>query len=72
MKVMKINNLNTIVKEGGDLEGADFANYVLNRIGVKVQFDDTELLNIPGEGAFIVIGSVCSHGAYFLSSFSYH
>ncbi|MFQ6600547.1 1-acyl-sn-glycerol-3-phosphate acyltransferase [Flavobacterium sp. C3NV] len=57
MKVMKINNLNTIVKEGGNLEGADFADYVLTRIGVKVQFDGAELLNIPSEGAFIVIAN---------------
>ncbi|WP_428229983.1 hypothetical protein [Flavobacterium sp.] len=57
MKVMKINNLNTIVKEGGDLEGADFANYVLTKIGVKVEFDPIELLNIPAEGAFIVIAN---------------
>ena len=39
MKVMKINNLNTVVKEAGNLEGADFANYVLKEIGVDVQFD---------------------------------
>jgi putative hemolysin len=57
MKVMKINNLNAMVKEGGNLEGADFANYALNKIGVKVQFDDTELLNIPREGAFIVVAN---------------
>jgi putative hemolysin len=57
MKVMKINNLNTVVKEAGNLEGADFANYVLKEIGVDVQFDAAELLNIPAEGAFIVIAN---------------
>ena len=57
MKVMKINNLNTVVKEAGNLEGADFANYVLTQIGVKVDFDTTELLNIPREGAFIVVAN---------------
>lgn len=57
MKVMKIDNLNTIVKEAGNLEGADFANYVLMKIGVKVQYDASELLNIPREGAFIVIAN---------------
>ena len=57
MKVMKINNLNTIVKEGGNLEGADFTNYVLQKIGVEVQIDATELLNIPTTGAFIVVAN---------------
>ena len=57
MKVMKINNLNTIVKEAGNLEGADFANHVLHKIGVEVQLDAAELLNIPKEGAFIVVAN---------------
>ncbi|MEP6803094.1 MAG: 1-acyl-sn-glycerol-3-phosphate acyltransferase [Flavobacterium sp.] len=57
MKVMKINNLNAIVKEAGTLEGADFSDYVLNKIGVKVQYDAAELQNIPREGAFIVIAN---------------
>lgn len=57
MKVLKINNLNEVVKEGGNLEGADFANHVLTKIGVKVQFDEAELLNIPREGAFIVVAN---------------
>ncbi|MRX38224.1 hypothetical protein GJU43_02975 [Flavobacterium sp. LC2016-23] len=57
MKVMKINNLNTMVKEAGNIEGADFADYALMKIGVKVQFDAAELLNIPIEGAFIVVAN---------------
>ncbi|WP_456314897.1 hypothetical protein [Pseudomonas shirazensis] len=57
MKVMKINNLNTMVKEAGNLEGADFANYALTKIGVKVKYDAAELLNIPSEGAFIVVAN---------------
>ena len=57
MKVMKINNLNAVVKEAGNLEGADFANYILMKIGVKVQVDAAELLNIPSEGAFIVVAN---------------
>ena len=57
MKVMKINNLNEMVKEGGNLEGADFASYALKKIGVNVQFDAAELQNIPREGAFIVVAN---------------
>jgi len=57
MRVMKIDNLNTVVREAGNLEGASFANHILMKIGVRVQFDTTELLNIPAKGAFIVIAN---------------
>ena len=57
MKAMKINHLNSVVKAAGDLEGADFANHVLRNVGVEVQFDTNELLNIPTEGPFIVIAN---------------
>lgn len=57
MEAMKINHLNSVVKAAGDLEGADFANHVLRNVGVEVQFDTNELLNIPTEGPFIVIAN---------------
>ena len=57
MEVMKINHLNSVVKAAGNLEGADFANHVLRNVGVEVQFDTNELLNIPTEGPFIVIAN---------------
>jgi len=57
MKVMKINDLNTIVKEADDLEGAAFADYILKKIGVSVQFDSVQLQNIPTKGAFIVVAN---------------
>ncbi|OXA85902.1 lysophospholipid acyltransferase family protein [Flavobacterium hercynium] len=57
MKVMKINNLNTMVEQAGNLEGEAFANYALTTIGVKVQFTAADLLNIPAKGAFIVIAN---------------
>jgi len=57
MRIMKIDNLNAVVREAGNLEGASFANHVLLKIGVKVQFETTDLLNIPAEGAFIVIAN---------------
>ena len=57
MKVLKINNLNAVIKEAGNLEGADFAAHVLMKIGVEVQCDDDQLQNIPSEGAFIVVAN---------------
>jgi putative hemolysin len=57
MKKMKINNLNTVVKEAGNLEGAAFSSHILETIGVKVQVDASDMENIPAEGAFIVIAN---------------
>jgi putative hemolysin len=57
MRAMKIDNLNTVVKEAGKLEGAAFADHILTKIGVKVNFDAIELQNIPATGAFIVVAN---------------
>ena len=57
MKLMKINNLNTVVKEAGDLEGAAFSSHVLKEIGVKVQINASDLKNIPADGAFIAVAN---------------
>ena len=57
MKVMKINDLNTIITEAGNLEGAAFASHVLRKIGVSVQHDPSQLSNIPATGAFIVVAN---------------
>ncbi|MFP9115475.1 lysophospholipid acyltransferase family protein [Flavobacterium sp. RHBU_3] len=57
MKVLKINELNSVVKEAGDLEGAAFSSHILQKIGVKVHVEDTGLQNIPLDGAFIAIAN---------------
>jgi putative hemolysin len=57
MKKMKINNLNTVVKDAVDLEGAAFSSHVLEAIGVKVQVNASDLENIPADGAFIVVAN---------------
>jgi putative hemolysin len=57
MKKMKINNLNTVIKEAGDLEGAAFSGHVLEKIGVKIQINASDLQNIPAEGAFIAVAN---------------
>ncbi len=57
MKVMKINNLNTVVKEAGNLEGAAFSSYVLKEIGVEVHISTADLQNIPADGAFIAVAN---------------
>lgn len=57
MKFLKINNLNTIVKDAGDLEGAAFAGHILKTIGVEVKIDPSDLKNIPADGAFIAVAN---------------
>jgi len=57
MKFLKINDLNTVVREAGNLEGAAFANHVLMKIGVQVAVDASELQHIPADRAFIVIAN---------------
>ncbi|MDI1257214.1 MAG: hypothetical protein PSV16_14060 [Flavobacterium sp.] len=57
MKFLKINDLNTMVSEAGDLEGADFTEHVLKTIGVTVQIATADLNNIPANGAFIAVAN---------------
>ncbi|WP_316803924.1 lysophospholipid acyltransferase family protein [Pedobacter nototheniae] len=57
MKMMKINALNRIVSDAEQLEGAAFANYLLDTLGVIIEIDDEDLANIPENGAFISIAN---------------
>jgi putative hemolysin len=57
MKMMKIHAFNGIIKDADTLEGAPFANYLLDTLGVKIQLDEQDLANIPGNGAFIAIAN---------------
>lgn len=57
MEVLKINNLNAAVKDAGNLEGAAFANHILETIGVKLQIEASGLQNIPIDGAFIAVAN---------------
>ena len=57
MTILKINNLNAVVKEAGELEGAAFASHILKTIGVKVEIDTADLRNIPTDGAFIAVAN---------------
>ncbi|GEP52227.1 hypothetical protein FNO01nite_28990 [Flavobacterium noncentrifugens] len=57
MELLKINSLNSVVKEAGDIEGAAFASHILESIGVKVVVDASDLQNIPTNGAFIALAN---------------
>ncbi|GGI24224.1 lysophospholipid acyltransferase family protein [Pedobacter mendelii] len=57
MKVMKIDNFNSIIRDADNLEGAPFANYLIDTLGIKIEIDENEIKNIPANGAFIAIAN---------------
>lgn len=57
MEVMKINEVNHLFEKAEHLKGPAFIDKVLQIIGISVEFDESELKNIPAEGAFIAIAN---------------
>ncbi|MBE7179295.1 MAG: hemolysin, partial [Mucilaginibacter polytrichastri] len=57
MEVMKLNDINRVFNESRHAEGLAFIDAVLDTIGVKVEFDERELRNIPATGGFIAIAN---------------
>ncbi|GAA3954675.1 hypothetical protein GCM10022246_06010 [Pedobacter ginsengiterrae] len=57
MKMMKINRFNNIIRDANNLEGEPFANYLLDTLGVIIEIDESDIANIPTEGAFISIAN---------------
>ena len=57
MELMKINEVNTAFEKAKHLEGLAFIDKILEIIGITVEFDESELKNLPKEGAFIVIAN---------------
>ncbi len=54
MELMKINDVNSLFDKAKDKKGLEFIDYILNALGVEVEFDPEELKNIPLEGGFIL------------------
>ncbi|MEO8794645.1 MAG: GNAT family N-acyltransferase [Daejeonella sp.] len=57
MEVMKINDVNDIFEKAEHLSGPVFVDKILQTLGVKIEFDERDLKNIPKEGAFIAIAN---------------
>lgn len=57
MEVMKINEVNQVFQKAEHLKGLAFVDKILQIIGIKVEFEEAELKNIPKEGAFIAIAN---------------
>lgn len=57
MKIMKIDNFNSIIRDADKLEGAPFANYLIETLGIKIEINEKDINNIPENGAFIAIAN---------------
>lgn len=56
--ILGINQLNDLYSRIGDKKGLDFAQGVLDELGVVIECDEPRRLrNIPGEGPFIVVAN---------------
>ena len=57
MELMKINQVNELFAQAEHKQGIDFIDAILKGCGVEIEFDESELKNIPTEGGFIAIAN---------------
>jgi putative hemolysin len=57
MEIMKLNNINETFAKAAEFEGIEFVDEILRLIGVKVEISESDLKNIPLEGAFTAIAN---------------
>ncbi|RVT96502.1 lysophospholipid acyltransferase family protein [Mucilaginibacter limnophilus] len=57
MELMKINQVNDLFAQAQPKVGPDFVDSILEGCGVKIEFDEKELKNIPANGGFIAIAN---------------
>ncbi|GAB2705685.1 lysophospholipid acyltransferase family protein [Mucilaginibacter koreensis] len=57
MEVMKINDVNKLFEQAETNQGMDFVDAILKGIGVEIEFDESELKNLPVNGSFIAIAN---------------
>lgn len=57
MEIMKINEINDTFEKAEDFEGVEFVDEILRLVGVKVDIRESDLKNIPTDGAFIALAN---------------
>jgi putative hemolysin len=57
MEVMKLNDINKVFSQNKHFNGLEFVDKILETIGVKIEFDEDDLKNIPKTGGFIAIAN---------------
>lgn len=57
MEIMKINDINDTFEKAEEFEGVAFVDEILRLVGVKLEISESDLKNIPLEGAFTAIAN---------------
>ncbi|MDB5120255.1 MAG: family N-acetyltransferase [Sphingobacteriales bacterium] len=57
MEVMKINDVNEVFEKAEHLKGETFIEKVLQILGITIELNESDLKNIPKDGAFIAIAN---------------
>jgi putative hemolysin len=57
MELMKINQVNDLFAQAQPKQGPEFVDAILEGCGVTIDFDHSELRNLPANGAFIAIAN---------------
>jgi len=57
MELMKINQVNDLFAQAQPKQGPEFVDAILEGCGVTVDFDKSDLKNLPADGAFIAIAN---------------
>jgi putative hemolysin len=57
MELMKINQVNELFAQAQPNQGPDFVDAILAGCGIDIEFDESELKNIPATGSFIAIAN---------------
>ena len=57
MELMKINQVNELFAQAQPKQGPDFVDAILAGCGIDIDFDQSELKNIPTTGSFIAIAN---------------
>jgi len=57
MEIMKINEVNKLFAQAQPKQGPEFIDAILEGCGIKIEFDEKELKNIPAKGSFIAIAN---------------
>ncbi|MDQ3289930.1 MAG: lysophospholipid acyltransferase family protein, partial [Bacteroidota bacterium] len=57
MRLLKLHQLNEVYAATQNLNGIEFIDGVLNKLGIQFEVDAKELQNIPAHGAFIAIAN---------------
>ncbi len=57
MELMKINEVNKLFAQAQPKQGPEFVDAILEGCGIKIEFDERELKNIPATGSFVAIAN---------------